>query len=511
MRLKNILLFIYLCISSSFIKAQTFKLEENSFNYKTFPEITFKFHTRSIANIDSSAFILKENNIKITDITFQQDINEIGKSKNKTLFILIENHYLNKGINERIFFKNILSTALHGRIAPGDKIFIGTFDWYRNGKYVFLAQNASSDDENTIVNLINNITPQPNLTNKQIGADIYFALDETLKFLTQIKDSLPKNILLLSDDFPNVAGQKTVLEITNESIKSDIPIYAIGYNVGALRYSQVTKNEICALTNGAYFTNDLNDENLNAQKVGEFLDNMNQKSLGRSYVGTYVTNQKKLGQQVTVQIGSNEKNMAESKAFYPFNLLEWIKANILIFIGILLFLLLLSFLIFKLIKRRRLEKIELLVSQQDKELQLNNTADEIERLKFQQVLNEQKLKDQKLLFEEETKLEKLTKLMKAKGVNPRVTYDFNDQKGQFYIDSPKFTLGRDEHSNSFHMGVSSISRNHASINFSEDGKFTIQDLNSTNGVIVNGDKVLKIILKNADIIKLGDVTLKINL
>ena len=66
MRLKNILLFIYLCISSSFIKAQTFKLEENSFNYKTSPEITFKFHTRSIANIDSSAFILKENNIKIT-------------------------------------------------------------------------------------------------------------------------------------------------------------------------------------------------------------------------------------------------------------------------------------------------------------------------------------------------------------------------------------------------------------------------------------------------------------
>ena len=61
------------------------------------------------------------------------------------------------------------------------------------------------------------------------------------------------------------------------------------------------------------------------------------------------------------------------------------------------------------------------------------------------------------------------------------------------------------------MNVPSVSKNHAEIMLNENGQFTIKDLNSTNGVIINGNKVDIAVLKNADTIQLGDVILKINL
>lgn len=504
---------VILCFHTLLIKAQSFKISEDEFKFKEFPRVEFKFWTRSVTDIEKNKFILKENDIHINEVLLQpvSDINQKQESKNKILFILIENHYLAKGIIERTFFKNILAKGIQGCINQGDKVFVGTFDWFRDNKYVFLQSGVPTDNENTIINQIKSISAPPALKNQQVGSDIYFALDETLGFLSKLKDTLPRNILLLSDDYPNIASQKTVDEVRNSSIKSDIPIYAIGYNIGAERYSQITKNEICLLTNGAYFSSSVNDQNACADKVGEFINSMNNNSLGKMYSATFISKQKKTGQQVKIGIGLNDKNLETVSVKYPFNLFDWIKENVILSICVLAGLIALVVLIFILIKRRKKQKILNIISEQEKELQLRHTEEEIERLKLQQLGSDEKLKDQKLQFEDEARLERLKKLMKAKGVTPRVTYDYNGQKGQFFIDSPKYTFGRDEKSNSFHISVNSVSRNHAEIDFNENGQFTIKDLNSTNGVIVNGNKVATAVLKHADIIKLGDVTLKIHL
>ncbi len=504
---------IILCFHTVLINAQTFNLSESDFNIKEFPRVEFKFWTRSIFDIDKNKFILKENDISVQDFSFKPiaDIDQKTESKNKILFLLIENHYLAKGINERAFFKNILASGIKGHIIPGDKVFVGTFDWYRGNKYVFLQNAVPSDNENSIISIVNSITAPRSLQNVQQGSDIYFALDDAINFLSKLKDTLPKNILLFSDDFPNIAGQKTVDEVRNSSLKSDIPIYAIGYNIGADRYSEIMKNELCLLTNGTYFSNSQNDQNACAQKVGEFIDNMNTNSLGKMYMASFVSSQKKTGQLVNIKIGLNEKNLEVATIKYPFNVFDWVKENIFLSISGLLGLILIGFLIFLIFKKMKNKKILKIIEEQEKQLQLKHTEDEIERLKLLQMGNDQKLKDQKMQFEDEVKLERLKKLMKAKGVTPRVTYEYNGQKGQFFIDSPKFTFGRDGKSNSFHIAVTSVSRNHMEIDFNENGQFTIKDLKSTNGVIVNGTKVDMAILKHGDIIKLGDVTLKINL
>lgn len=78
----------------------------------------------------------------------------------------------------------------------------------------------------------------------------------------------------------------------------------------------------------------------------------------------------------------------------------------------------------------------------------------------------------------------------------------------FYsIDSSPCSIGRTRENNLF-LEHSSVSRNHAEIKRNRDGSFTVQDLDSLNGVYVNNTKVSTGLIKNEDKVDIGDVRLK---
>ena len=51
----------------------------------------------------------------------------------------------------------------------------------------------------------------------------------------------------------------------------------------------------------------------------------------------------------------------------------------------------------------------------------------------------------------------------------------------------------------------SVSGHHAEVHMGRDGSFTITDLNSANGVYVNGSKVKQSGLRDGDSVELGEV------
>lgn len=59
------------------------------------------------------------------------------------------------------------------------------------------------------------------------------------------------------------------------------------------------------------------------------------------------------------------------------------------------------------------------------------------------------------------------------------------------------------------LGVQNVSRNHARV-LLHDEEYLIEDLESTNGVFVNGIRVLKCVLRNNDQIEIGGVKLMFN-
>ncbi len=66
-------------------------------------------------------------------------------------------------------------------------------------------------------------------------------------------------------------------------------------------------------------------------------------------------------------------------------------------------------------------------------------------------------------------------------------------------------IGRDE-SCGLVISSQSISRKHAKIVYSNE-EYTIEDLGSTNGILVNGVKVSRSTLKNNDVIRIGKAKL----
>ena len=79
-------------------------------------------------------------------------------------------------------------------------------------------------------------------------------------------------------------------------------------------------------------------------------------------------------------------------------------------------------------------------------------------------------------------------------------------EGHYFLDQPRFTLGRLPDSDIYlnHPGVSNM---HAVI-VTVSNDHILEDLGSTNGTLVNGEKVTKYILQNNDLIELGSYQLK---
>jgi hypothetical protein len=72
---------------------------------------------------------------------------------------------------------------------------------------------------------------------------------------------------------------------------------------------------------------------------------------------------------------------------------------------------------------------------------------------------------------------------------------------------PSLKIGRGQH-NDFVLKNDSVSGNHSVLNCSRDGQWSITDLNSGNGVVLNGQRVQQAELHHGDTIELGELKMR---
>jgi pSer/pThr/pTyr-binding forkhead associated (FHA) protein len=73
----------------------------------------------------------------------------------------------------------------------------------------------------------------------------------------------------------------------------------------------------------------------------------------------------------------------------------------------------------------------------------------------------------------------------------------------FPLDGDQVTIGRDS-SNGVAINDAEVSRRHARLNF-QGGKYVLEDLGSTNGTFVNGQRLAgPVVLKPGDVVSLGE-------
>jgi pSer/pThr/pTyr-binding forkhead associated (FHA) protein len=83
-----------------------------------------------------------------------------------------------------------------------------------------------------------------------------------------------------------------------------------------------------------------------------------------------------------------------------------------------------------------------------------------------------------------------------------------EKDGVFELGERAVVIGRSTDCD-IQLGVHRVSRKHACVLFHHE-EYLIEDLESTNGVFVNGIKVVKCVLRNNDQIEIGGVRLVFN-
>jgi pSer/pThr/pTyr-binding forkhead associated (FHA) protein len=83
-----------------------------------------------------------------------------------------------------------------------------------------------------------------------------------------------------------------------------------------------------------------------------------------------------------------------------------------------------------------------------------------------------------------------------------------EKDGIFDLGEKAVVIGRNPECD-IQFGVQNVSRKHARV-LLQNEEYLIEDLESTNGVFVNGIKVVKCVLRNNDQIEIGGVKLVFN-
>jgi pSer/pThr/pTyr-binding forkhead associated (FHA) protein len=83
-----------------------------------------------------------------------------------------------------------------------------------------------------------------------------------------------------------------------------------------------------------------------------------------------------------------------------------------------------------------------------------------------------------------------------------------EKDGIFELGERAVVIGRSMECD-IQLGVQNVSRKHARVLFQNE-EYLVEDLESTNGVFVNGIKVVKCVLRNNDQIEIGGVKLLFN-
>ena len=495
-----------------------------------FPHIEFVLESRNPDELSLEDFQFFENidgdKVEVDSITFDLLEDTVDYStENKCVLIMIEALYHKDRYEQVNTFFQAVESSIDEIVNNGDKVKIIAFSLTnRSSKLIEDVTSRFTDDINEIKSELDLYKIQySEFTNKPVS-NITSALEKGIDLLVDEDNTLPKSILLLSEERKNKYDQLTANDITEIAKSKNIVINTVKYNrdnymqhvMPTLAKETYGISKILSLSSGLL-------KKANSQKVEEteniiieILDDCVKRASGNKYLlNISVSNDIKDGISREIQIKEID---SKHKCTFSYNAPgSWIIAqfqkNLLLASGVsFLLLLILVYLVWLFIDKKKKNKLAL--EQSKKRQRQINKEQESEILKQKQEIlamqnkEAQKVKSEQLLQQNALKKSEeknLISQMKRLGAFPILKYSDDNNSAQFEINTPITAVGRDEKTNNICVPNSNISRNHFSIIFSND-KYTIVDNNSLNGMIINGYKLKNSELKNGDIIEIADVT-----
>ncbi|MFT6981417.1 MAG: cbb3-type cytochrome oxidase subunit 3 [Crocinitomicaceae bacterium] len=500
---------------------QLFSQDIQTVNIKAgeFPNYSGELIVRDPSGIDSSEVVFMEGD-SVLNVEFESGRFASEAKGNKSVLILVLNHQAHRKRTK--WYQNVIKSAINdGLIKEGDEFAIQSFDCNRPeygsvekqllypGSPVFVGTN------NDLISQVNGIdlTLNRHRNNCQTKGDIYGAIYEALEAYNKVKTDLPKSIVVMADDW-SVVEQVKEQGITNRASNYNIAVYGVTFYINIKRDYGI--GQVCKDTYGEFFIDKSNDISLASEAFIDFGNQMYQRSQGVSYPFNFNSPFPKDGKSHAVKV-SHKNQVSVFKYESPsMSMMEWMGKNPLLTGGIAFLFVLLAIVLVVLSKKKkkanaekerlRQEEIRKVEEQQKAAgLKVAQQDAEINRMKDSERQKEQGIQDKKAAEKKAEEDLANLQLMSAKGSLPWLSFEYQGNTGNFELNAPEFTVGRDE-INNYKINLPIVSRQHFKIEFKAGG-YMLTDLESSNGTVVNGNRVSTTIIKHGDVISIGDVHL----
>ena len=522
-----ILITVFVFSLSTYSQVQFYN---DSTSVADFPEISFQINDRDPDLKVKSDFILRErlDQLKVIDtFSFSHLKDSLSYSdENKCILVMIET----LGHSDRSEQLGTSITAINNSLSrfinKGDKVKLVWFA-LRNAETKILndINPKFTDSINEIRSYLNKfLLPDNDFTNKYVSS-ITGALYEGIDLLDKFDSSLPKAIILISEERNNNPKFEQVSneEVITSAKDKGVVINTIKYN--RFKYEQFSIPTLSARTYGERFvlSQSLGNQRVNNNKKREIENrviqiskNLVKRSKGNNYKFSFLTkNDIKDGKNFKVQVEVADSEQIEELSYKaPGN---WVVAqfqkNLILSIVISLILIVLITIlvlkIFRSYKKKALARENEMLDQRKKtehqQEEIDKQNKEIDRIKNEEI-ERQRIKAEKKKKEAESEL---IKKMLQNGNFPILKVIQGNNSKSYEVDKPVFKVGRST-SNNLTIDNQHISGNHFSISF-DGNDYSLNDVGSTNGTLVNGSLYKgdsrSINLKDGDIIEVTEITI----
>ena len=525
--MKQIFLLIAVFVFS-FSSYSQIKFYNDSTSVADFPEISFQINDRDPDLKVKSDFVLRErlDQLEVIDsFSFIHLKDSLSYSnENKCILVMIETLGHSNRYEQLNTSLNAINSSLSRFINKGDKVKLVWFA-LRNAETKVLndINPKFTDSINEIRSYLNKfLLPDNDFTNKYVS-DITGALIEGVDVLDKFDSSLPKSIVLISEERNNSYAQVSTTSAIAKAREKGVVINTIKYN--RFRDEQFSIPTLSQGTYGQRFvlSQSFGNQRINSEKKSEIekrlmqiSKNLVKRSKGNNYKFSFLTkNDFKDGKNYRIQVEVTDSEQLEELSYKaPGNwVITQFQKNLIlsIFVSIILIALIIILVlkIYRSYKAKALARENEILDQRKKTEQQQEDIDkqnkEIDRIKNEES-ERQRIEIEKLAKEAQ---DELINKMLQNGNFPIIKLIEGDNSKTHEVNKPIFTVGRSS-SNNLTINNPHISGNHFTISF-DGNDYKLTDNGSTNGTLVNGSLFkgdsVSTNLNDGDIIEVTEVTI----
>ncbi len=534
----SILLFISLIVSNI---AFAQSVDTDSKNY---PNIKVKIQSDKKLTSENTKVLQanKEVSIQITNTNTgnsgTNDREKPASKPKKAVFLLIETSGMTetKVVNN---FKNGLADFIKN--VPENVVLNAASFWKTDADSKILNTMSAefTTNKNSLTEEINRRVQA--VSDKNYVADVNKAIYEAVEYLNKNSDATEKQLIVLTVGMNNSNSTFKIEDCIEKANKTNVQVFSVVHKTWNA-YSADNFQKLADKTGAE--TNIVNSADEVATILGEYVgqkatnnenkDNNSGNNSEKNASGTYeisfivpdtATNNSDLrSNDLVLSIDGKTQPLAISKPSNTATNTENIDTskgktdNTLYFIiGGVLLLATLGFLFYQ--KTQKEKVAQEAKNQENLQLQTQKLEQEKQQMQQQFQQEQQKLQQEQQRLQEQInqnnqpkeaiKFDPKKTFIGTGGGTPTISVAGQGFSQNFMLHKTSMSAGRKE-GNDIVIPIATVSSNHA-IFSNEGGNWHITDNGSTNGVIVNGNKIQKQMLKQGDKIQLGGALITFNL